>query len=138
MATFKFYNDSALTSEITGFVTATLNVDGSTGTFTKQVFLGSTASGKTLQAESNPGVDNISISVVDAAPGTGHPASDVKLATTSGGIAGATPGAALTVGTSVLSGVGNKFEFWIGITDSTGVVGTSTELSLTTNLLREI
>ncbi len=138
MATFKIYRDAALTLEFTGSLTNVQNVDGSTGMTTHQLWLGSIASGKTLQAESNPGVDQITLTPADSAPGTGHPATEIKLATSSPGLAGATGGAALNVGTSLASGVGNAFEFWVGVTDSTGVVGTTTELSVTTNLLREI
>lgn len=138
MATFKFYTNSGLTTEFTGSLSAVQNVDGSTGRQDFQLWLGSTASGKTLQAESNPGTDQIALSVVDASVGTGHPASEVKLALTQGGLAGATGGAALNLGTSIASGVGTAVTFWVGIQDSTGVVGTSTELSVQTNLLREI
>lgn len=138
MATFKFYTNSNLTTEFTGSLSAVQNVDGSTGRQDFQLWLGSVAASKTLQAESNPGTDQIALSVVDSAVGTGHPASEVKLALTQGGLTGATGGASLNLGTSITSGVANAVTFWVGIQDSTGVVGTSTELSVQTNLLREI
>lgn len=138
MATFKFYTNSSLTTELTGNLSFVQNVDGSTGRQDIQLWLGSVASSKTLQADSNPGTDQIAISVVDAAAGSGHPASEVKLATTQGGLTGATGGASLNLGTSITSGVGNAVTFWVGVQDSTGVVGTSTELSIQTNLLREV
>lgn len=138
MSTFKLYTNAALTIEFTGSLTATQNVDGTTGRQDFQLWLGSVAVGKVLQAESNPGVDQIALSVVDALPGSGHPASEVKLASAQGGLAGAVGGTPLNLGTAINSGVGNAATFWIGITDSTGVVGTSTELSVQTNLLREI
>lgn len=138
MATFKIYTNSTLTTEFTGSLAATQNVDGSTGRQDFQLWLGSVAAGKTLQAESNPGVAQIALSVVDAAAGSGHPASEVKLSLTQGALTAATGGASLNLGTSISSGVGNAVTFWIGIQDSTGVVGTSTELSVSTNLLKEI
>lgn len=139
MTTFKIYTDAALTTEFTGNLSFTQNVDGSTGMQTAQLWLGSTSTGKTLQAQSNPGVDQITLSVVDSAPASGHPASEVKLARpNSSDLTGATGGAPLNLGTAISSGVGNAINFWIGVTDSTGVVGTSTELSVQTNLLREI
>lgn len=137
MATFKVYNDANLTSEFTGLLTANQNVDGSTGMQKFQKWIGSVASGKTLQAESNPGVAQIVLSIVDAAAGSGHPSTDISLALTSVGLDSATPGASLNLGTSILSGVANAKEIWIGMEDSTGVVGTSTELSVQTNLCRE-
>ena len=138
MATFKIYTDAALTTEFTGTLSFTQNVDGSTGRQDVQLWLGSTSTGKTLQAQSNPGVDQIALSVVDSAPASGHPASEVKLALTQGGLAGATGGDSLNLGTAISSSVGNAVTFWIGVTDSTGVGGTSTELSVQTNMLREI
>lgn len=138
MATFKFYTNSNLTTEFTGYVTATQNVDGSTGMQKFQYWLGSVAAGKTLQAESDPGIDQITLSITDSAPGTGHPASDIKLALTEGGLTSATGGAPLNLGTAITSGVANAVTFWVGITDSTAVTGTSTELAIQTNLLREI
>jgi hypothetical protein len=137
MATFKVYTNSSLTTEFTGSLNAIQNVDGSSGPVDFQLWIGSTASGKTLQADSDPGVDQITLSVVDASPSTGHPASEVKLATTLGGLATATGGAALNLGTTILSLVANAVTFWVRVEDSTNVVGTSTELSVTTNTLRE-
>ena len=138
MATFALYTDSALTTAFTGSLSASQNVDGSTGRQDFTLYIGSTVSGKTLQADSNPGVDQIILSVNDSAIGTGHPASEVKLALLQSGLAGATGGASLNLGTSILSLPANAKQFWVGITDSTHVLGTSTELSLSTNLLREI
>ena len=138
MATFKLYTNAGLTTEFSGTWAVTQNVDGSTGMSKLQLWLGSVASGKTLQAESNPGVDQIAISLTDSAPGTGHAVTEMKLATTEGGLTGATAGAPLNLGTSLSSGVGNAVVFWVGLTDATGVTGNSTELGFTTNLLREI
>jgi hypothetical protein len=137
MATFKIYTDAALTVEFVPPLSAVQNADGSTARQDFQFWLGSAASGKTLQADSNPGVDQIALSVVDAAASTGHAATEIKLATSQAGLAGATGGAALNLATAITSGVANAKTFWVGWKDTTGVVGTSTELSITTNLLRE-
>lgn len=137
MLTFKIYTNAALTVEFTGNLVATQNVDGSTGRQDSQVWLGSTAAGKVLQADSDPGVDQITVGIVDAAPGSGHPASDVTLALTQGGLDTAVPGDPLDLGVEIQSGVGNAVSFWIGIEDSTGVIGTSTELQVTSVTLRE-
>jgi len=137
MATFALYTDSGLTTGFSGVLSVFQNVDGSTGPVDTQLWLGSTAVGKTLQAESDPGVDQITITPTDAAPGTGHPASEIKLALTQGGLAAATGGAALNLGTAITSGVGNAVTFWIRVQDSTLTAGVSTELSFPTNLLIE-
>lgn len=137
MATFNIYTNSGLTVLFGGTLTVNQNVDGSTGPVDQQFWIGSTATGKTLQADSDPGVDQIVLDIVDSAPGTGNPDTDVKLALTQGALAGATPGASLNLGTSILSLVANAVTFWVRVEDSTNVVGLSTELEFTTNLLRE-
>lgn len=137
MATFNIYTNSGLTVLFGGTLTVNQNVDGSTGPVDQQFWVGSTATGKTLQADSDPGVDQIVLDIVDSAPGTGNPDTDVKLALTQGALAGATPGASLNLGTSILSLVANAVTFWVRVEDSTNVVGLSTELEFTTNLLRE-
>lgn len=62
-----------------------------------------------------------------------HEITEVKLATTQGGLAGATGGAALNLGTSVLSGTGSAQVVWLGVTDATDVAGTMTELRIRTS-----
>lgn len=134
---FKFYTDAQLSTPHTGNLVATQNVDGSSDPVVRTLWLGSVTASRRLQANSNPGVDQITVSIVDAAPATGNPATDVTLALTQNGLAVATPGAPLNLGVQVLSGAINAVPVWIRIDDSTGVVASSTELSLTTNALRE-
>jgi hypothetical protein len=138
MQTFYIYTDAALTSVFSNYLTAVQNSDGSSPPVDFQLWLGSTASGKKLQTETSPGTGLITASVTDLAPSSGHPASDIKLATTQGGLASATGGASLTLGSTILSGVGNAATFWVRMTDSTHVAGVSTELSITFNALIEL
>lgn len=133
----KIYTDSGLTTELVGNIIATQNADGSTPPVQTQLFLGSVTAGMKFQADSDPGVDDIVVSIADAAPGNGHEPAEIKLATTSGGLAGATAGAALNLGVQLLSEVPNATEFWVEVDDATGTVGNSTELSLLTNLIVE-
>lgn len=53
------------------------------------------------------------------------PVSEIKLATTSGGLATAIGGAALIVGTTLLSGVSNAFEFHMRVTNTITTVSSS-------------
>ena len=62
---------------------------------------------------------------------------EIKLATTSGGLAGATAGAGLNLGTAILSGVGNATTFWMQRTDADLVDQDQTQLRLVTNAVRE-
>lgn len=50
--------------------------------------------------------------------GKTHPVTEMSLALTSGGLAGATPGAALNIGNTILSGVSNAATFWVQIVNT--------------------
>lgn len=128
---FQIFSDSGLTTA----VTAALEVTSSPVKF--QLWLGNPVSGKKIEANSDPGVDDIILDIVDANPGTGNPDTDIKLATTESGLTSAVAGASLTVGTQVLSGVANAFEFWVQVTDSLGGAGLNLDLSVDTNELVE-
>lgn len=135
---FQFYTDAGLTTPFTGTFVATQKSDGSSPMTKMQLWLGNTVASRSLQRESNPGVDQVRITVVDANPASGHPASDGYLALTSVGLDSAVGGAALNLGTAIASGVGNAVTFWVGLKDSTHVVGTSTEISFTTDNLIDV
>ncbi len=135
--TFQFYEDSNLTNPV-GTLSFTFESDGSTGAIDTVVYFGSTDGTKTLQALSNPGVDPIQVSVSDSAPGSGQEATAVKLATTQAGLDTATPGAALSLGASISGGVANAVAIWIRVEPTTLAVGTSNELTLTTNDVQEV
>jgi hypothetical protein len=137
MATFDFFTDTALTTPLPAPVQLSHNSDFSDNPQDLQVFFGSLGSSLKVEANSNPGTDNIIIDVVDSDPGNNHEDTEIKLATTQGGLAAATPGASLTVATSVLSGAANDFEFWVRVTNAVSAVDTITELSFTTNALKE-
>lgn len=65
-----------------------------------------------------------------------HPTTEVKLALTSGGLAGATPGALLNLSTTVLSGTANAIPVYVRITNTVTTVSDSTlfpELTLVMN-----
>ena len=110
MATWAFYQESALTNAYTAF-----SCTATTSTF--HVWLGSATTGRKIVSTTTGG--NLSIAVADSTTG-GHATTAVKLSATTGGLAGATPGAALTVGTSVVGGTAGAFEFYCSFTDSVG------------------
>ena len=125
MATWAFYNNAALTgSAMTEIPATTYPVS------TVQCWFGSITSGYKLQAASDPGTDKLYLSVVDSATGSGHAATAIKLATTSGGLATATAGAALDLGATLYGGAALAQELWVECTDAVGSVSKSTELSL--------
>lgn len=136
---FKFYHDSALTQEVTSGnpIAAVQDTLNTLPPVDKQIWLGSIASGMKVRADSNPGVDPIMVSIADSASGSGEPASAVKLATSQGGLDGATPGASLSLGAQITSGSANAVSFWARMDDATATAGSYTDLSLQTNNLRE-
>ena len=109
-----------------------LTISAVNGSKTGEVFLVGT-SAKTFKAESDPGIDNILVSFADTVGGLAP--SNIKLATTEAGLAAATAGASLSLGTEIAitaANVGHK-SIWVEMTDSSGVVGTQANLALSVN-----
>jgi len=68
------------------------------------------------------------------------PISEIKLATTQAGLAAATGGASLSLGTVILSGVPNAKEFWMRVTNTITQVSSSVgtpELALSINGVKQ-
>ncbi len=131
--TWNLYAEAGLTAPASGAV-----VLSSTGTHTDLLmFFGSPSAGKTLRAASAPGAAPITITPADASPGSGIEASAVKLALSSAGLASATGGAALTVGTTLNSGTAGAVAVYVRVMRGSLGVGSYSGLSLTTNALVE-
>lgn len=103
-----------------------------------QCWFGSPDDTKKVQANSAPGVDQITVSVADALPAGGQASTAIRLATTSGGLAGASPGASLSLGVEILGGVANAQEIWVRIRASNHAVAYYDDLSITMNQLTEV
>lgn len=136
---FKFYHDFTLTQEITALdpLTATQETTGALGPVDKTIYLGSTDAANKVQAVSNPGVDAIVVSITDADSGTGAPASEFKLALSSGGLATATAGAALTLSNTINGGTANAVPIYTRRTSALTTAGSYSDISLDTNSLIE-
>lgn len=130
--TWKFYADAGMTTEL---ATLPLQVPDVGGVAETVVYFGSTVAGKTLQAASNPGTDAITIAPQDVDGATGLEASNLKLSLTYAGLAGATPGASVSVGTSRTSGT--ALAIYVRLTTGAETIGSYTDLSLKTNALLE-
>lgn len=193
---FQFFADAALTTPLTELLTTELT-DGSTSPAIKQVWFGSTDTGKQVRAASNPGVDPVTVTPVSllttranstaytvgkllipatpnnrvyevtASSGAGlsgaspptYPTTvgatvadgdltltciahqdvpgEYKLAGTLGGLASATAGASLSLGTEVLSGVANAVTFYLACDDADAVTQSQVHVALDTNDLNE-
>lgn len=196
---FDLFTDSGLTTAFTGTLSFTHYTDLSDNPQDTVLYLGSNNSNRKIQADSDPGVDNMTVTPTDGIadwaattaytlgqrvepttpngyvyevttagttagseptwPTTGigtstvtdgtvvwtllsarHEITEIKLATTSGGLAGATAGAALSLGTVINGGVVNAQEIHIRVTNAVTNVADSTgyaEITLDTNTLLE-
>ena len=180
---FKLYTDSGLTTLFTGLFQLTHETDLSDNPQDFQLWFGSNTSSRTLEATSNPGVDQISLTPTDimtawaattaysvgdcrqpttpntyryevTTAGTSggseptwptggvgstvvdgtvvwtlvsskHEPTEIKLALTAAGLPGATAGAALDLGATLTSGVGNAVEINIRVTNAVTDVGSN-------------
>lgn len=136
MATsLKFYADAGLTEEITELTIAQL-ADGSTGNIDKLVYLGSTTVSSVFNATSDPGADEIEVSIEDSSPGEGVVASNIKLALSSGALTAATAGAPLSLGVEIDGGVANAIPIYIR-SDTPAIAASDDSITLETNDITE-
>lgn len=133
---FGFYLDPALTTPITQRL-AFVQANASPAPDNKVVWFGSPDPAVSCEAVSNPGVDAITVSVIDAVPGSGNSANDVRLALSAIGLESAAGGAPLALPVTLAGGVANALAIHIRVTDTTHSTGVSTDLGLTTNPLRQ-
>ena len=116
---YGFFSDAALTTVAGEQVFAQAAPDPVA--VDRVVYFGYDVSGKKAHA--------VTVSVIDAAAGSGSPATDVRLATTAGGLADAVPGAALSLG-DVFGGVAGAVAVHVRVLDSTHSIGAHSDLSL--------
>jgi hypothetical protein len=95
------------------------------------IYFGSPDADTKLQRDTDPGTDPVVISIVDADASTGTPASEIKLALSSGGLDGATGGASLTLSHTILSGAGNAVPIYTRRTSALTTLGNYDDLTLT-------
>lgn len=131
--TWNFYNDPSLTSPQSAGATVTEDL----GPTDRIIYLGSATPGKTLRTAVSPGTNQITVSPVDAAAGSGAEAAQIKLALTAGGLDTAVGGAALSIGTELASGVGGAVAIFVRTEEGSQPVGSSADLQLTTNAVVE-
>lgn len=127
MSTWQFYADAGLTTPLTqGGVTQISNgpaVDS-------LIYFGSTAAGTKLQAATDPGVDPVTLEALDSAPATGIAATALRFALSAAGLDSATPGAALVLGTTLLSGAVNAVPVFVRTDSGIATPGTYADLAL--------
>jgi hypothetical protein len=197
--TFLLATNAELTTEFSGTLNLTHKTDLSDNPQDFTLYFGSLSTvDRVLQAASNPGVDNIVISIVDTLPeweastaytlgqhaqpttpngkryeistagttggseptwptspigatvndgsatwmlmGAKHEVEEIKLATTSGGLTGATGGASLSLGAEIESGEADAVEIHIRVTNAVTNVGNNIidpDIKLSINEIQE-
>lgn len=108
--TWKIYADAGLTIETDPVAFA--HAQGGAG-MDRLVYLGSNASAKRLDKASDPGTDAVELSLYNTTPGSGLDTTDFTLALSSGDLDTNTPGAALAMGVTLLSGIGDAVPVFI-------------------------
>lgn len=127
-----FFDDSGLSVQSTG-LTAIQATTGASAAVDREVFLSVTDTGRAWYAASDPGVDDIVVSIADSAGGTSLLPSSVRMALLSADLGTATPGASLVIDTAVQPGSINAISFWVRIDAPVFAAGIYSNLSLTTN-----
>lgn len=130
LETFKLWTDAAMTNEFnwSGGAKKQFHADGDT-----VLYFGSPDNTKQCR-----GVGDTDIVVTPTDTGSdAHAITEIKIASTSAGLAGATPGAALNLGKIAAGGAGTAKAIHIRMTDSTGGLA-STALQLLFNELEEL
>lgn len=133
---WRLYNDAACTQVFSGILTTThrQNLSDNPQDFTlyfANIEDDPLNSGYLkLQDGTNPGVDNIEIYIEDLDPGQGHEATEITLGLTAADLSTNTPGAPLSLGPQLISGIGNVRPIHIRIINTVTTLGSSQELSV--------
>lgn len=125
--TWQFFADAGLTTPLTqGGATQIANgpaVDSI-------IYFGSNATAKKLESAAAPGVDPVQVAVVDSDAGGGLAETAITLALSAAGLDTATPGAALVMGTTLLSGTGGAVAVFVRTNSGVSAPGTYSDLAL--------
>ncbi len=129
-----FFADSGLSTPASR-LSVLQATDGSAPVVDAVAYLGDPDASREWVAASDPGVDDIVVSLEDSESGASLLPSVFRLATTQGGLATATPGAALTIDTSIIGGTANAATVWLRCDTDTHAAGLFDNLSLAVNPL---
>lgn len=141
---WKLYEDAALTTEFSGTLTLIHRTDLSDNPQDNVLYYGNIdedpGDNQVLEQveATNPGVNFITLSIVDSSVGSGHEASEITLAKTSGALSTNTAGASLDLGQDdasigvirLLSGVSAAQPVHIRVENAVTTPGSSLELTV--------
>lgn len=132
------YKDAALTEQFDD-ASDTLDAFALNGADGDGVFyIGEPAAGKVVEAASDPGIDPIVVSILDATPGSGVVAADIKLALSSALLDSAVAGDPLSIGASFVSEPAGAVPVHYRWSNSTGgAPDTDISLQITARITRD-
>ncbi len=107
--------------------------DGSPPPVDTAYYLGDPDGSRSWKAASDPGVDDITVSISDSSGGTLLPPEKIRLSLTQIDLASATPGAALNIGTEIAGGTANAVEVWVRVDSDVFAAGIYDNLILSAN-----
>lgn len=129
MADLKYiYSDAALTTPVddtTGLAASAITGNSTDGVF----YVGVADTAAKLQAQSDPGIDQITVDIVDSNIVSGAADTEIKLALSSAGLDSAVAGATLSIGATINGGQANAVAVHWRWTNAAGS-GDYTDLSL--------
>lgn len=129
--TIGFFTDSGLTQPAARL--SAVGAANGSGSSDHQLYLGGTDATREHVAASDPGVDAIEVSISDSEGGASLLPTALLLATSQIGLATATPGDPLDVGTSIAGGSANAVTVWVRVDAPAITAAIYDNLSLTTN-----
>lgn len=130
----RFYGDAGMSVPAWKLKAMQAN-DGSSAAVDFVCYLAADDVDRNYYAASDPDVDDIVVSVVDAASGTALPPTALRLALAAEDLDTATPGAALAIGTVIGSGSVNAVAIHVRVDSAAIASGIYENLSLATNPL---
>ena len=124
---WQFYADAGLTLPLNPVAATQVQAGGPADIL---VYFGCPTAGRKLQNDTAPGTAAVTIALYDTASGSGLAATAVTLGLSAGELASNTPGAALAVGVTLLSGAANAVPIFLRFTPGAAALGTYAELQL--------
>lgn len=129
------YTDAACANAVGASVSLSAWADHSEGSQDLMFYLADIEAdpldGGTIEVvdQTNPGVDNIILSFLDANPGTGNAVSEFKVASTLVGLDSAVAGASLSLGNQIIAGASGALEVHVRFANARESVGVNADVS---------
>lgn len=123
--TWQFYADAGLTIALDPVAATQVQAGDPSDVL---VYFGSTTADKQLQSDTDPGTNAVQLTIYDTASGSGLAAATVTTALSYSELGTNTPGAALSLGVTLLSGAINAVPVYLRFDGGAAAIGAYTDL----------